>query len=590
MPHSRERARSRSLWAELKRLKRLWPYLKDEKRVSFIAVALIPVISVVQLMQPLILKHAVDLGIMNRDGGQLRFYASLFLLLVVCEYFARAGQSISTTVAVERMIKVMRLRLSSHLLHMSQGFHQRTLSGVLVTRTTSDFDNLSESLTQGTLQSLVDIVVLLGCVVGMISLHPLLGFLSTLVLPLVMWLVSWFSKMIKASLYDARKHLAELNGFTQECLQGIPTIKMLVAEELTSRKFKGLNERFRKAQMASVTYDSMLYSVLDGIASVTMGFVLWMIFLRLGYDTKLSAGIIIAFVRYLQQIFDPLKQLGQTIALLQGVFTSTDRIFELFDQNERIQGTRLLGTLAGHITFRDLGFAYTSQGRPASDFHLEGVSLDLHPGESLALVGPTGSGKSTLIKLLTKQYEGYTGHLQIDGQEVRELDPFFLRRKIAIVPQDVVLFKGSIAFNISLDHPSIRSADIEAAAQLVGIHPLITSLPGAYQFRVDEEGSNLSAGQKQLIVFARALARNPQLVILDEASSALDPLSEKLVQHAIENIFTHKTVIVIAHRLSTIRHCTKIAVIQNGKVLEEGSHEKLISNRGLYYKLSQSLI
>ncbi len=577
---------------DFRNLKKLWPYAKQDKKQFALAIFLIPIISVVQLSQPLILRHAIDEGVMQKDYLTLRFYAGIFLAFVVSEYLGRGLQSVTTTVAVERMIKRMRVKLCSHLLHMSLQFHHKNLSGILVTRTTSDFDNLSESLTEGTLQSLVDTVVLIGCLVGMISLHPVLGIITSLSLPFVFWLVTWFSKMIKNSLLEARKHLAQLNAYTQECLQGITTIKLLVAEKSSKTQYHALNENFRKAQMASVSFDAMLFSILDGISSITIGLILWLILSRLNWDKTLTAGVIVAFVRYTQQIFDPLKQLGQTIALLQGVFTSSNRIFGLLDQNELISGTRTLNSINGHIEFKNVSFSYpmTKSDQNEHSFQLKNINFSIKPGQSLALVGPTGSGKSTIIKLITKQYQGYDGHIQIDDQEINDLDPFLLRKKIAIVPQDVVLFRGSIAFNIGLNHPAVSQDSIRQAACLVGIDPFIQTLDKGYEFLVDEEGTNLSAGQKQLLVFARAIARNPDMVILDEASSALDPLSEKLVQSAIENIFLQKTAIVIAHRLSTIRHCHKILVIRKGMIAEEGTHDELLQLEGEYFKLSQSLL
>lgn len=582
---------NRSQWEEIKNLRRLWPYIRGEKIAFTLSMGLIPIISLTQLVQPILLKYAVDNGIMNKNLHELTYYAILYLAFVVCEYISRCGQSIASTVAVERMIRRMRVKLTTHLLHMSLHFHHHNLSGTLVTRSTSEFDNLSESLNEGVLQSIVGVVAIIGCVVGMISLHPLLGVLSSLMLPLMIWTISWFSQKIKISLLEARKQLAQLNAFTQECLQGMASIKVLVAESFILRKYKAMNENFRKAQMASVTFDAILFSVLDGASAIIIGLILWVILKRLDHDTLLSAGVIVAFVRYLQQVFDPLKQLGQTVAFLQGVFTSTERIFGLLDQKEYIQGTKVLDKIEGKIRFRNLSFSYTNGDvQNEEGFALRNVNLDFNPSQSIALVGPTGGGKSTIIKLLSKQYEGFTGELTIDGHDVRELEPFSLRRKIAIVPQDLVLFSGSISFNISLDHPDVRNEDILRASQLVGLDPFVQKLPGQYEFPIHEEGSNLSIGQKQLIVFARALARNPQLVILDEATSSLDPLSEKMVQSALENIFKEKTVVVIAHRLSTIRHCDKICVIDGGRLVEEGRHEELVAKKGLYHALSLSLV
>jgi ATP-binding cassette subfamily B protein len=578
-------------WEDVKNLRRLWPYVLSEKWIFTVTVLLIPVISVIQLAQPLILKNAIDKGVMSGNLDALNLYAGLYFGLVVCEYLSRSSQSITSTITVERMIKNMRQKLLTHLLHRSLSFHHRTLSGVLVTRSTSEFDNLSESLNEGVLQSIVGVVAIIGCVVGMISLHPLLGVISTLTLPLVIGMISWFSQKIKISLLAARKHLALLNGYTQECFQGMASVKVLSAEHTVSHTFKQMNEKFRQAQMTSVTFDAILFSVLEGASSIIIGLVLWVILKRLHLDSHLSAGVIVAFVRYLQQVFDPLKQLGQTVAFLQGVFTSTERIFNLFDQQEGIHGDKIAEGLQGNIRIRDLSFSYnTPETTNGNNFALHNINLDVQSGQSIALVGPTGGGKSTLIKLLTKQYEGFIGEIKLDDQDIYDLEPFSLRRMIGIVPQDLVLFSGSIAFNISLAHPDVGPDDIEYAAKLVGLHDFILTLPDAYEFNVQEGGSNLSIGQKQLIVFARALAHRPKLIILDEATSSLDPQSESLVQNALDTIFKLKTVIVIAHRLSTVRNCHKIVVIQGGRIVEEGNHEELLAKHGLYHALSFSLV
>lgn len=577
-------------WEEFKKLKRLWPFLREQRSTLILTLVFIPIIAIIQLIQPFILKYAVDLGIMKQDTQALRNYAVVFFILVVCEYVSKGIQSIATTLGVERMIQKMRIKLCIHLMHLPIPFHHRHLSGVLVTRSTTDFDSLSESLNDGVLQSAVGIVSLIGCIIGMISLNPLLGTLSSLAIPLSIVLINWFSQKIKNSLHDAKRFLASLNAYTQETLQGMTTVKTLVAESFVNRSFKKLSEKFRKAQMSSVAFDSVLYSLLDGISSITMGIILWFILARLGHDSTLSAGVIVAFVRYLQQMFDPLRMLGQTISLFQGVFTSTDRIFELFDQKESIEGSQKISSLKGSINFNKVSFSYPIYEKERKEgFALKNITLKIEPGDAVALVGPTGSGKSTLVKVLSKQYGSYQGELKIDGQELRDIEARSLKKRISIVPQDLVLFEGTLAFNISLGNKQIGLEKIEAASKLIGLHPLIESLPGNYEFKVDEEGSNLSVGQKQLIVFARALARDPDLIILDEASSALDPLSEKMVQEALNRIFEEKTVIVIAHRLSTIQHCNKIFVIREGEIAESGNHQELLQKKGLYFKLSASM-
>jgi ATP-binding cassette subfamily B protein len=431
----------------------------------------------------------------------------------------------------------------------------------------------------------VDIAVLVGLIIGMALLSWQLTLCTLIILPIVGGIVQWFSKALKAAMVKARVKIAALNAYTQECLYGHVTIKVLTGEKAASKTFDRYNKEYRDAQMSSVILDAMMFAVLDGIASITVGLVLWVAASKLGLTTSLSstmsAGIIVAFVQYIQQLFDPLKNLGNKMAMLQGAFSSIDRIFGILATEDKIPGEKKLAVMGGHVRFDHVNFRYGEDGGAI----LKDVSFDLPPGESLAIVGPTGSGKSTIIKLLSKLYDSYEGHILIDGHELSPLAPEPLRRHMAIVPQDIVLFDGSIAFNISLGLTGVTLDDVKRAARQVGADAFIEKLPGGYDYHLKEGGINLSHGQRQLITFARALARRPSLVILDEATSSVDPESESIVQAAIQNLLKGRTVIVIAHRLSTIRQCDQILVLERGQVVEHGRHETLLEKGGAYHKL-----
>jgi ABC-type multidrug transport system fused ATPase/permease subunit len=487
----------------------------------------------------------------------------------------------------------LRSKLLSHVLDLAPSFHDKSMSGALVTRATGDFDNLSESLNMGVLTSIVDIAVLLGCVVGMFILDWRLAMIALVILPLVFAIVQWFSREMKRAMVKARVKIAALNAYTQECFYGHTAIKTLTGEHHAARKYQKLNEEYRDAQMSSVILDAVMFAVLDGGASITLGIALWLIIsshsgsiddgslLRMG----LSAGVIVAFVQYIQQLFEPLKQLGNKIAMLQGAFSSIDRIFGVLAFSDVIAPGEKVDHLNGQVAFEDVSFSY-SQG---SGTILSHVSFEVPAGSSLALVGATGSGKSTVIKLLTKLYEGYSGSITIDGKNLRTIDGPSLREQMAIVPQDIVLFDGSVSFNISLDRPGVTQAMVEAASRLVGADRFIDHLPKAYDTEIKEQGKNLSHGQRQLIAFARALVTNPKVVILDEATSSIDPDSERAIQDATTAILHDRTVIVIAHRLSTIEQCDQILVIDQGKILEKGTHRDLLSQEGAYARLSRAL-
>lgn len=576
-----------ALWEDFLNLRKLWPYLRKERRLVYFSMVMIPLISALQMSLPLILKHAIDEGIIQNHWETLQWCAVLFFSVVIAEYLTRSAQRYIVALAVYRMVQDLRHRLVQHVLSLKASYHDRNMSGALVTRATGDFDNLGQSLTQGVLSAILDFAILIGAIIGLFILNWKIALSVFILLPIMGKIISAFSSALKKAMLRARVKLATLNAFTQECLYGVTTIKVLTAEKEAQKKYDQLTEEYRNAQMSSVVYDALMFSTIDGMSSIAIGALLWLALSPFVSADFLTAGLLVALVQYIQQLFDPLKQLGSKIAMLQGVFTSIDRIFGVMDVQEKSQGTQTLPQrVEGAVSFKNVSFSYKE---PAEENRvLHDVSFKVQSGESLALVGPTGGGKSTVIKLLSKLYEGYEGEIFLDEQDLSLLDGSHLRNEIAIVPQDIVLFDGSIAFNIGLGRKDVSQADIHRAAEQVGAESFISRLPGNYEFQLREQGANLSVGQRQLIVFARALAKNPKMVILDEATSSVDPQSEALIQSAIQKILAGRTVIVIAHRLSTVRQCHQILVIQKGNVIEGGTHEELIRQNGAYLQLLEA--
>ncbi len=574
----------KKLGTDFKQLKKLWPFLVQNKGMIIIACLLIPVISLLQMGIPFILKRTVDQGVMKGDLKAIQWGALAYLAVVLLEYATRAMQSILTSRAVFQMVRSMRMALIEHIMRLSARFHDRTMSGALVTRATSDFDNLNESLNQGVLTSVVDFAVLMGALIGLFLLDWKLASVTLIILPLTVMIIVMFSRALKHSMMLARVKIAALNAFTQECLYGSNTIKLLNAHRDSNQRFQKLAIEYRDAQMKSVVADAVLFALLDGVSSITIGIILWLAVSNMHDSSVLSAGIMIAFVQYVQNLFDPLKQLGNKIAMLQGAFTAIDRIFGIFETRDFVSGDQPVKDLEGTVEFKDVSFQYLPDTKTLKD-----VSFRLQKGQSLAIVGATGSGKSTVIKLLTKLYDGYDGTIKVDGYDLKQICGQDLRRHIAIVPQDIVIFQGTVAFNIGLGDEQTDRERIQSAARFVGADRFIEQLPGGYDFIVREGGDNLSQGQRQLLAFARAIAKDPRIMILDEATSSVDPASEALIQEAIERIFTGRTLIVIAHRLSTIRKCDQILVLDQGQVMEMGSHEELLARRGRYFELHQKM-
>lgn len=578
-----------SMKSSIQDLSRIWPYIRPQRRLLWVAIAMVPIISLLQMSLPLIVKRTIDLGIIPKQVDEIYFGVAIGIMAVISEYIARAIQTLVSAKAVHTMIRRMRHTLINHIMRLSSRFHDRSMSGALVTRATSDFDNLSESLNQGVLTSVVDLAVLTGALAGLFILNWKLALCSLVILPIVATVVVIFSKRLKRSMLIARSKIAALNAFTQECLYGVRTVKVLTAETEAQNKLDSLAADYRRAQMKSVTSDAFLFALLDGIASITTGIVLWFAVTLITGENNLTVGVMVAFVQYIQNLFDPLKQLGNKIAMLQGAFTSLDRIFGILDKKEFIEGDKAVHIEKANIRFENLNFRY-NQSDSSSPLVLDNISFQLPQGKSLALVGATGSGKSTIIKLISKLYDGYEGDIYIDDQNLKNLSAEGLRQSIAIVPQDIILFEGSILFNITLGHPHIHRDKAIKAANIVGLDNFVAKLPNNYDYEIKEGGANLSVGQRQLIAFARALAKDPKVLILDEATSSVDPKSEMLIQNAIDRMLAGRTVIVIAHRLSTIKRCDKILVLEKGKIIERGDHKTLLEKKEKYFRLYTSMI
>ena len=567
-------------------LLKLWPWLRPNKKLVVAGTCMIPIVSAIAMLQPLMVKRAIDDGILIGNLPETIKWAGIALTLAVANYICTGTQNLTTSTSVHRMIRDLRRHLIRHVLCLSSKWHDHQISGALATRATSDFDTLSESLNQGVLTSIIDIMVLAGCITGMFLLSAKLAVTAIVILPIMTWLVVWFSKKLNQSMLSSRKNLASLNGFTQESLSNLNAVKLLNAEAGVGKRYHNLNMAYRDAQLENVFYDSLMFSTIDGISSITLGVALFISIKAAGIGGELTAGTLIAFIQYIQQLFEPLKQLGTKMAMLQGAFTSIERIFGLIERKDKVKGDQPPSLHSSSIEFKSVDFRYAEAVEEKSTAKtLDQISFAVPEHSSLAIIGSTGSGKSTIIKLLTKLYDGYTGEILIGGKSIEQTDPTQLRSLMGIVPQDIVLFEGTIAFNISLDRESIDMSQIKEAATITGADLFISQLPNGYDFHVKEGGANLSHGQRQLIIFARALASKPPILVLDEATSSIDPQSEAMIQSATARLLGTRTVVVIAHRLSTIEHCDQVIVIERGKIAEKGPPDLLAKSSGRYSEL-----
>ncbi len=561
---------------------RLWGYIRPYSKIFILSVVCLPITAGLSLLQPYLLKIAIDNYIATGDTAGLLRVGAIYAATMVGEFSFLYVQYYLTMTVAQRSLADLRVDLIKHLQHLPARFFDRNPVGRLVTRMTTDVDVINEMFASGGLTMAMDGVMLVGIISIMVAIDWRLALVTLTVTPALALAVNFFRIRARTNYRRIRDRLARLNAYLQEAIAGISIIQLFAQEKKSFDRFNELNQHHREAHHAANIYEAALFSVVDAISSISLALILWYGGGQIIAGT-LAFGTLVAFIEYTQRFFIPIRDFSSKYAVMQSAMSAAERVFELLDMTVEIespeQPTQVDNPL-GRVDFEGVWFAYND-----GDYVLRDVSFSVAPGEKIALVGHTGSGKTTIIKLLNRTYEVEKGRVLVDGVDVRDWDLAALRRRIGVVLQDVFLFSGTILENLTLDRPDIPPAKAIAAARAIGADSFIERLPAAYDEVVRERGNNLSVGQRQLLSFARALAYDPTILVLDEATSSVDAESEAVIQDAVEKLMAGRTALVVAHRLSTIEHADRILVMHSGEIRESGSHAELLAHRGLYHRL-----
>ena len=562
---------------------RLLLYLRPYWRHVLVALAAILVGAAAELAQPYLFKVAIDGSIATGQVTGLNRLAALYLLTLVVGFVAEYGQTWTVQLIGQRIMFDLRMTIYRHLQRLDISYYDRNPVGRLMTRVTSDVDAINELFTSGVITVFDDVLMLVSIVVMMLVMNWRLALVAFSVLPLIIGMTQWFRKNARTSYRVVRGWVARINAFLQEHITGMATVQLFNREALAFARFDEIDRGHRDANIDSIFYYAIFYPAIEAISSLASALIIW-------YgggsviSNALSLGALVAFLQYFQRFFRPISDLSEKFNVLQSTMASSERIFTLVDEPVAVHAPAAPvarpAPAAGHIVFEGVWFAYRGE-----DYVLEDVSFDVRPGERVGIVGATGSGKTTLINLLLRFYDVQRGRITVDGVDIRELDLADLRGLFSLVLQDVHLFSGTIADNIRLGHASIDDERVRRAAEAVHADAFIRQLPDGYASPVAERGATLSVGQKQLLSFARALAFDPRVLVLDEATASVDTETETLIGDALRVLMAGRTTIAIAHRLSTIQDMDKILVLHKGHLRESGTHQQLLAERGLYFKL-----
>jgi ATP-binding cassette, subfamily B, multidrug efflux pump len=578
---------------------RFLAFVVPYRRLMVGALLLLPLMAATRLLQPYLLKMAIDNHIVAHRMEGLPLLASGYLGMIFAESLVTFAEIYILQYVGQKVMYDIRVQLFSHIQRLSARFFDHTPVGNLVSRLTSDIEAIGELFAAGVVTIIGDVLVLIGIVCIMLWMNVRLSLATFSVLPLLIWAAFAFRNWMRLAYRQVRARQAHLSAFLAESIGGMNVVQLFNRERDEAGEFEKINTSYMEANLPVITWDAALYAVVEALSSVAVALIIW----YGGGEIirgSLTFGALVAFIQYIDKFYSPIRDLSGKFSVMQGAMASLERIFTLLDRKEEREIELLPGAEAAKalpameqtatpalrqplqsVSFRDIWFAYNDE-----EYVLKGFSLEIKRGEKIALVGETGGGKTTVTRLLSRFYEVSKGRIAINGTDIREIPLQSLRGRIGVVLQDPYLFSGTLAYNISLGDP-LAHERVEQAAAIVGADRFIRNLPKGFDTEVRERGSNFSAGERQLISFARAVAFDPEILVLDEATASVDPASERLIEQGLERLMEGRTTLVVAHRLSTVRDADRIVVIHRGEKAEEGTHDELMAAKGLYYRLYQ---
>ena len=566
---------------DLSLFKRLLQFIKPYSLVFAITLFSVFGLAIFGAIRPKVLQIAIDENIAAKfDEGFLGYiiiYGVLLLIEVICNllfiyYASWLGQSV---------VRDIRIKLFEHILNFKMKYYDNSSVGLLITRTVTDMERIADIFGEGLFMIFSDLLkmFLVGCVMAYMNWR--LSIIVFCTLPLILFATKIFQKYMKKAFEEVRTEVSNLNSFVQERVTGMKILQLFTREDIEYKNFKVINDRHKKGWLKTVWYNSIFFPIAELLSSITLGLVVWYGGLNVVNQELTTLGDLTAFIMFIPMMFRPLNQIANKFNTLQMGMVAADRVFKVLDTTSNIDdsGTKVAANFKGNIEFKDVHFSYVDDEEV-----LKGISFNVKAGDTVAIVGATGAGKSTIINLLNRFYSIKSGEILIDDVNIKEVTLNSLRQQIAVVLQDVFLFADTILNNITLKNPNISEEEVHYAAKQIGIHDFIMSLPNGYHYNVKERGVMLSSGQRQLISFLRAYVTNPSILILDEATSSIDAYSEQLIQDATDKITKGRTSIVIAHRLATIKKADNIIVMDSGEIVEQGTHAELLEKEGGYYR------
>ena len=554
---------------------------KPHKSTAYIALLFTILATILAPIRPLLVQYTLDYPIANKDVEGITIFSSFILIHLILNSIVVFGNTYISNLLGQKVIEDLRMRVYRHILSLNSRFFDKSKVGMLVTRSVSDVETISSFFSQGFISIVGDLAQIITVLIVMFYSSWQLTIISLCVLPLLIIASNFFRKGVRKSFQTVREKVSQMNSFVQEQIVGMEVVQVFGKQNQEYEKFEKINFEHKEANKRSIFYYAIYFPIVEILSSLALALI---IFWTISYPTEASVGLISAFILYISLIFRPIRFIADRFNTMQMGMVSSNRIFELLDDDSEVEqsGSRILTNINGEIDFNHVTFSYERGVTVLND-----LNFSVQAGKSLAIVGATGAGKSSIINLITRLYDCQDGEILIDGVDVKELDLNSLRKQVGVVLQEVFLFAGSVGENINLKNSAISAQQMEDAAKKIGAYGFIKKLDGGFNYEVMERGVTLSGGQRQLISFVRAMAANPRVLIMDEATSSVDSETEEIIQKAIKKLMVNRTSIIVAHRLSTIREADSILVLEKGSVAEIGNHKELMAKKGMYFTLFQ---